>query len=93
MNLARLITEQVEVEKDQDHISWVLMNQPEKVVDRTEYLLGKVDVNPGEEIARLLGGETRGRGLRITNRLVQLMGGRLEMESGDNRTTPRVILP
>ncbi|MCK5552628.1 MAG: GAF domain-containing sensor histidine kinase [Deltaproteobacteria bacterium] len=47
----------------------------------------------GEEIIRLLGGETGGRGLRITNRLVQLMGGRLEIESGDNRTTSRVILP
>ena len=47
----------------------------------------------GEEIARLLGGETGGRGLRITNRLIQLMGGRLEIESGDNRTTSRVILP
>ena len=47
----------------------------------------------GEEIARLLGGETGGRGLRITNRLVQLMGGRLEIESRNNRTTSRVILP
>jgi signal transduction histidine kinase len=47
----------------------------------------------GEEIRRFLGGETRGRGLRITNRLVQLMGGRLEMESSNNRTTSRVILP
>ena len=46
-----------------------------------------------EEIARLLGGETGGRGLRITNRLVQLMGGRLEIESRDNRTTSRVVLP
>jgi len=46
-----------------------------------------------EEIARLLGGETGGRGLRITNRLVQLMGGRLEIESRNNRTTSRVILP
>ena len=47
----------------------------------------------GEEIARILGGEIGGRGLRITNRLVQLIGGRLEMESHDNRTTSRVILP
>ena len=47
----------------------------------------------GEEIVRILGGETGGRGLRITNRLVQLMGGRLEMESRDNQTTSRVILP
>lgn len=52
LNLARLITEQVNVQKDQDHVPWILMNQPQKVVDRTEYLLGKVDVNPGVELAR-----------------------------------------
>jgi hypothetical protein len=46
-----------------------------------------------EEIGRFLGGGTRGRGLRIINRLVQLMGGRFEMESGDRRTTSRVIFP
>jgi signal transduction histidine kinase len=48
---------------------------------------------PREEIARLLDGETSGRGLHITKRLVQLMGGRLEIESRKNRTTSRVILP
>jgi len=52
LNLARLITEQVEVQKDQDHVPWILMNQPGEIVDRTEFLMGKVDVNPGEEIAK-----------------------------------------
>jgi signal transduction histidine kinase len=48
---------------------------------------------PREEIARLLNGETRGRGLHITSRLVKLMGGRLQIESSKNRTTSRIILP
>jgi signal transduction histidine kinase/putative methionine-R-sulfoxide reductase with GAF domain len=46
-----------------------------------------------EEIARLFSGEATGRGLHITNRLVQLMGGRLEIESGSNKTTSRIIMP
>jgi len=48
---------------------------------------------PREEIARLLDGETIGRGLYITKQLVQLMGGKLEIESRENRTTSRIILP
>jgi signal transduction histidine kinase len=48
---------------------------------------------PREEIARLSDGETSGRGLHITKRLVQLMGGILEIESRNDRTTSRIILP
>ncbi len=52
LNLARLITEQLDVRRDQDHIPWILMNQPGRIVDRTEFLLGKVEENPGDEIAK-----------------------------------------
>ena len=52
LNLARLITNQIKVQKDQDHVPWILMNQPWRIVDRTEFLMGHVKENPGDEIAR-----------------------------------------
>ena len=52
LNLARIITEEVKVERDQDHLPWMLMNQPSRIPDRTDFLLGKVKENPGDEIAR-----------------------------------------
>ncbi len=48
---------------------------------------------PREEIARLLDGETSGRGLHITSRLVKLMGGRLQIASRKNLTTSRITFP
>ncbi len=54
LNLAKLMTEQVAVSKDQDHIPWMLMNQPGEILDRTEYLMGQVDQNPGLAIAAQL---------------------------------------
>ncbi len=42
---------------------------------------------------QILDGETKGRGLHITNRLVKIMGGRIELEAEDNHTTFRVYLP
>lgn len=46
-----------------------------------------------EDRERFLMGEGRGRGLHITTRLVKKMGGRMEMESGEGRTTFRVKFP
>jgi signal transduction histidine kinase len=51
---------------------------------------GKISEAGREQI---LGGETTGRGLHITNRLVKIMGGRIELEAEDNRTTFRVYIP
>ncbi|MBW2123427.1 MAG: ATP-binding protein, partial [Deltaproteobacteria bacterium] len=45
------------------------------------------------EREQILGGETTGRGLHITNRLVKIMGGRIELEAEENHTTFRVYLP
>jgi len=44
-----------------------------------------------EDKERYLHGEGRGRGLHITSRLVKLMGGKTEVESGEGQTTFRVM--
>ncbi len=44
-----------------------------------------------EDRDRYLHGEGRGRGLHITTRLVKQMKGKMEMESGEGRTTFRVM--
>ncbi len=46
-----------------------------------------------EERERCLLGENQGRGLHITTRLVKHMGGKIDIESRDGRTTFRVELP
>ncbi len=45
------------------------------------------------EREQILEGETKGRGLHITNRLVKIMGGRIELEAENKHTTFRVFLP
>jgi signal transduction histidine kinase len=44
-----------------------------------------------EDKGRYLHGEGRGRGLHITSRLIKLMGGKTEVESGEGQTTFRVM--
>lgn len=44
-----------------------------------------------EDRQRYLHGEGRGRGLHITSRLVKLMGGKTEVESGGDQTTFRLM--
>jgi signal transduction histidine kinase/predicted Zn-dependent protease with MMP-like domain len=46
-----------------------------------------------EDKKRYLHGEGKGRGLHITSRLVKMMGGKTEVESGEGQTTFRVIIP
>ena len=48
---------------------------------------------PEEDIERYLLGESRGRGLHITTRLIKRMGGKMELESGAGQTTFRVMFP
>jgi len=46
-----------------------------------------------EDKKRYLHGEGKGRGLHITSRLIKLMGGKTEVESGEGQTTFRVMFP
>ena len=46
-----------------------------------------------EDRDRYLLGEGRGRGLHITTRLVKRMNGKMEVESGEGKTTFRVMFP
>lgn len=48
---------------------------------------------PEGEIDRYLMGESRGRGMHITTRLIKRMGGKMELESGGGHTTSRVMFP
>ena len=48
---------------------------------------------PEGDIDRYLLGESRGRGIHITTRLIKRMGGKMELESGGGRTTFRVMFP
>jgi signal transduction histidine kinase len=48
---------------------------------------------PEEDQDRYLRGETSGRGLHITTRLVKQMGGKIELEPKDGQTTFRVMYP
>ena len=48
---------------------------------------------PEEDKDRYLHGDSRGRGLHITTRLVKRMGGRMEMEAKEGQTTFRVMYP
>ena len=46
-----------------------------------------------EDRDRYLLGDGRGRGIHITTRLVKRMGGKMEVDSGENQTTFRVMFP
>jgi signal transduction histidine kinase len=48
---------------------------------------------PAEDRDRYLVGDGKGRGIHITTGLVKRMGGKMEIDSGDNQTTFRVMFP
>ena len=48
---------------------------------------------PSEDRDRYLTGDSKGRGLHITTRLIKRMGGRMEIDLGQNQTTFRLMFP
>ncbi|MCA9929534.1 MAG: aspartate/glutamate racemase family protein, partial [Anaerolineales bacterium] len=51
LDLCQKILEETVAEKDQDFLTVINWSQPNRILDRTEYLLGQVDENPGVAIA------------------------------------------
>lgn len=54
LDVFKKIIEETVVEKDQDHLPVLLMSYPHKIVDRTEFLIGKIDTNPGFALANII---------------------------------------
>lgn len=54
LDLASKIFDQTLANKDKDHLPVALLSIPEKIADRTPFVLGKSDVNPGYAIAKII---------------------------------------
>ncbi|MBD0332906.1 MAG: aspartate/glutamate racemase family protein [Chitinophagaceae bacterium] len=52
-DLLQKITEETKATKDQEHLPVILFSLPQDIEDRTEYLRGEVDENPGIQIANI----------------------------------------
>lgn len=54
LDLARNIFNETIAGKDQEHLPVNLMSIPEKIEDRTEFLLGKITINPAYAVSKLI---------------------------------------
>lgn len=54
VQLVKCILDQTDTNKDQDHIPIVLLSFPNQVADRTEFLLGKTNINPAFAIVEII---------------------------------------
>jgi aspartate racemase len=54
IDLIRKIYDFSEVSCDQDHLPVSMLSAPHKVVDRTQFLLGNISVNPGRAIGKII---------------------------------------
>lgn len=55
LDLMKKIFDQTLARKDQDHVDTILLSLPSGILDRTEYLEGRVEKNPAFAIAKVLG--------------------------------------
>lgn len=54
LDLMKKIFDQTQAEKDQDHVDTMLLSLPSGILDRTEFLEGRVEKNPAFAIANVL---------------------------------------
>ncbi len=54
LDLCRKIFDQTKATRDQDHLPVALLSLPSEIADRTEFLLGHTDVNPGLALAEIV---------------------------------------
>jgi aspartate racemase len=54
LDLFKSILVQTEAKTDQEHLSTILMSLPGRLVDRTSFLNGDIDINPAFEIATVI---------------------------------------
>ena len=54
IDLQKKIAMETEASSDQEHLAVVTLSNPAEIVDRTAYLMGETDVNPGHAIATQL---------------------------------------
>ena len=54
LDLMRKIFDQTEANCDQEHLSVIQYSLSEHIIDRTRFLLGETDENPGEAIGEIM---------------------------------------
>lgn len=54
LDLVRKVFDQTAAGRDQEHVAVSLLSVPERIADRTEFLLGKTDQNPADAILGIL---------------------------------------
>lgn len=52
-NLFKCILDQTIAKKDQDHLPVILWSTPNHISDRTEFLIGKTEINPAVEVSNI----------------------------------------